>query len=490
MIGLILFCLLSCLCVLWAWTVYVKGKHKLPPLYPGALPIIGHIYMLFGDGTSLWSTVKAIAVETMKQGGVTTVILGSSIYYFITDPDDALTAANSCLQKHFAYKFAKPWLGEGLITSSGEVWKRHRKLLTPAFSLPVMLNFLDIFNSQSRKLVKNLKVEISKGPFDHTVYLRNIALETFCLTAFGISGFEDKEFIKTYMHAVDKILTIVTQRFQNFWLQSDLIFRLSGLKKEHDELIKIVNDMSNKVIQKKKAERTNDVNAYAVKASGVRYKPFLDLLLELSEENALTDKEIREEVDTAIVTGFDTSSSLLSYIMILLGTHPEVQDKIYDEISEVFQTDRDVDKDDLNKLVYTEAVIKESLRIFTTGPVTLRYVDKEVKLKNYTMRADTQCVVLLFGVHREAAWGKDVDKFRPERWLEKDMPANPNAFVGFSLGKRSCLGKTYAMISMKTTLAHFIRRYKVKADDSNLKLRFDFLLKPVSGHEITLEERV
>lgn len=57
------------------------------------------------------------------------------------------------------------------------------------------------------------------------------------------------------------------------------------------------------------------------------------------------------------------------------------------------------------------------------------------------MRADTQCVVLLFGVHREAAWGKDVDKFRPERWLEKDMPANPNAFVGFSLGKRSCLGK-------------------------------------------------
>lgn len=67
------------------------------------------------------------------------------------------------------------------------------------------------------------------------------------VTAFGISGFEDKEFIKTYMHAVDKILTIVTQRFQNFWLQSDLIFKLSGLKKEHDELIKIVNDMSNKV---------------------------------------------------------------------------------------------------------------------------------------------------------------------------------------------------------------------------------------------------
>ena len=64
---------------------------------------------------------------------------------------------------------------------------------------------------------------------------------------------------------------------------------------------------------------------------GTKYKPFLDLLLELSEDNALTDKEIREEVDTAIVTGFDTSSSLLSYIMILLGTHPQVQEKIYQE---------------------------------------------------------------------------------------------------------------------------------------------------------------
>ncbi|XP_075986811.1 cytochrome P450 4c3-like [Anticarsia gemmatalis] len=487
MLGAILFSILISVYAYWSWKVYSKG-HKLPPVHPGLLPVIGHLHLLVGDGLSLWRTVKTIAAEALKRGGVTCLFLGTELYYFITDPEDALTAANACLQKHFTYDYAKPWLGNGLITASGETWKRHRKLLTPAFSLPVMYGFLDIFNSQSRRFVQNLKQEVGKQ-FDHTVYLRNIALETFCLTAFGITGFEDKNFIQKYMHATDQILSIVTSRFQNFWLQSDLIFKLCGLQKKHDDLVKIVNDMSDKVIQRKKAALNNNEREFVTKASGIRYKPFLDLLLELSEENALTDKEIQEEVDTAIVTGFDTTSSLLGYIMILLGTHPRVQEKIYQEISELFPIDRDVEKEDFQKLVYTEAVIKESLRVFTTGPVTLRYVDKDVKLKNYTMRAGSQCVVLLYGAHRDGVWGKDAEDFRPERWLDSGMSANPGAFVGFSLGKRSCLGKTYAMLSMKTTLVHFLRRYKISADDSNLQLRFDFLLKPVSGHEISLEER-
>ena len=62
-------------------------------------------------------------------------------------------------------------------------------------------------------------------------------------------------------------------------------------------------------------------------------------------------------------------------------------------------------------------------------------------LENYTMRAGSQCVIMLFGTHRQPVWGKDAERFRPERWLEPDMPANPSAFVGFSLGKRSCLGE-------------------------------------------------
>lgn len=67
------------------------------------------------------------------------------------------------------------------------------------------------------------------------------------MTAFGITGFEDTNFIQKYMHAVDEILSIVTQRFQKFWLQSDTIFKLCGLQKRHDELAKVLNDMSDKV---------------------------------------------------------------------------------------------------------------------------------------------------------------------------------------------------------------------------------------------------
>ncbi|KAF9819294.1 hypothetical protein SFRURICE_000285 [Spodoptera frugiperda] len=162
--------------------------------------------------------------------------------------------------------------------------------------------------------------------------------------------------------------------------------------------------------------------------------------MELKNDDTLTDKEIKEEVDTAIVAGFDTTSNCLTCLLVLLGTYPEVQEKMYKEIIQVLGPDRDIEKDDIKHLVYTEAVIKEALRVFPIGPALLRYVDRDVKLKNYTMRADSQVVILARGAHRSPIFGDDVEAFRPERWLDPSVTAmGNNAFYGFSLGKRSCI---------------------------------------------------
>ncbi|KAH9635768.1 hypothetical protein HF086_011301 [Spodoptera exigua] len=431
-----------CLCAIWAWLVFVvDGKHKLPPIYPGHLPIIGHLHLLIGDGVYLWNFAKVVAMKAMERGGVLVLIMGYRIYYAITDPEDALTAANACLQKHFTYDYAKPWLGEGLITSS--------------------------------------------------------------VTAFGFStGFEDKQFIQKYMRAVDEILNIVTRRFQKFWLQSQLIFKLCGYQKRQDELVKIVNDMSDKtfidiVFSIHSFDRRLNAIAWGRNFS-VWVVVTIVLATNLAKFNMVLDLgKMSKSYQLAPLLFLQSFWSILLKRWLEAGARGDTDEEggetqrfcIHLRINQVFPTDRDVDKDDLQKLVYTEAVIKESLRVFTTGPVTLRYVDKDVKLKNYTMRAGSQCIILLFGAHRDPVWGKDVAEFRPERWLDPDTPVNPGAFIGFSLGKRSCLGRTYAMISMKTTLVHFLRTYKVSADDSNLKLKVDFLLKPVSGHEITIEQR-
>uniref|UniRef100_A0A2A4JN81 Cytochrome P450 n=1 Tax=Heliothis virescens TaxID=7102 RepID=A0A2A4JN81_HELVI len=102
------------------------------------------------------------------------------------------------------------------------------------------------------------------------------------------------------------------------------------------------------------------------------------------------------------------------------------------------------------------------------------------------MNAGSYCVIFPLMPYIAA---KDKEhQFRPERWLNDDFNSNQD-FAGFGLGKRGCIGKTYAVIAMKVMLAHFIRRYRVRADMSELKLSAEFVLKPVSGHEISIELR-
>ncbi|XP_050554135.1 cytochrome P450 4C1-like [Spodoptera frugiperda] len=495
MLALIL-CAVSCF--LYAWYQWESNyrrlkSYKLPPMYPGVLPIIGHAHLLIGNTTRLWTMVQRMAKEALANGGVISGFIGKDLYYIIADPEDSVTAANACLHKHFAYDFGKPWMGEGLVLASGPTWKRHRKLLNPAFSLQVLHSFLGVFNIQARRQVKHFEAEVGHGKFDHLASLKHIALETVCLTAFGITADEDKDFNKLYMAAVDQILNIIAMRFSNFWLQSDLIYSFTELRKKQDEVVKVLNAMSTAVIKRKK-EQMQSLPREEWEAqrqrTGIKCKALMDLLLELAEENTLTDKEIREEVDTAIVASYDTTSCLLAYIMMMLGTYPEAQEKMYQELEEIFEgTDRDVTKDDLPRMVYTDAVIKETLRLIPTGPVGLRYVDKDVQLKNFTMRAGSQCALLIYGIHYHESWGPDVREFKPERWLDPNNAPNPNMFAGFSIGKRACMGRTFATLSMKTTLSHVLRRFKIKADINDLKLKIDFLLKPVSGSLVSLERR-
>ncbi|KAJ8715376.1 hypothetical protein PYW07_009858 [Mythimna separata] len=485
--------LVCVLCLVLVWIKYGRDKSNipLPPAVPGKLPIIGHTHKLFQYMADLQELLKYVTDDCEKKGGVTHFYFGSELYYLLLDPQDALTAANACLTKHYAYDLGKDWMGDGLIISSGDIWKRHRKLLTPAFTLPVIYGFLDVFNSQSKNLVSSMEPHVGKGLFDHFSYMKHNALETLCVGTFGINAIDDKEFTDKYMASVNEMINIGITRVIKFWLQNDFIYSLSGLKKKEEEVIETLHAMANTVLQNKKTAMKNEAldGNTEFETTGTKYKAFLDLLLELSKNGVLTDKEIREEMDTIIAAGYETTSNQLTYTLLLLGAHPEVQEKLYRELLEVLGPDRDVEKDDVTKLVYTNAVLMESLRMFPSVPVILRYVDKDVRLKNYTMRAGSNCVIFPLASYHDQSWGAQTDQFRPERWLDGDF-RNNKEFAAFGLGKRACIGRTYAMVSMKVTLAHFLRQYRVKADISKLKIKYEFVLRPESGHEISIERRI
>lgn len=483
------------LTVIFVLISYIYLRHRnvrrryqnLPPVYPGAWPILGHSQLLinYGDVSYLWNSLKKRSEIITKNGGIMTAYVGESLYFLVTDPNDCATIANQCPDKSNIYDYFKPWLGDGLFSASGEVWKRHRKFLNPAFNQQVLNSFIDIFNVQSRGLVDDLENEVGKSSFNHMKFLIKTTLETVYQTVIAIKPENDNiENKNAYFDEMAEMFNIVITRIQQFWFRSEFIYSWSSLKNRQDISVKHMTDTVNEIMNvKKAAEKTKEPKTED------KYKAYMDLLLEYSADGSLSYEEVRDEVNTILVTAYETSTLSLAYTLMLLGSHSAVQDKVYSELKEVFGNSfRDVDKEDLLKLVYLDAVIKESLRIYPTAPVILRRITKDIKLDNYTLPEGSGCVFLSYGLHHHPVWGADADQFRPERWLEPSCPPR-NAYAAFGLGKRNCIGKTYSMMFMKIVLAHMLRRYTITADVTKLKLKLEAILKPHSGCLISIDKR-
>ncbi|XP_052744944.1 cytochrome P450 4V2 [Bicyclus anynana] len=481
--------LVALCCTAW-WVITNKD---VPPAYPGYLPLIGHAHLLIGDSINLWNLVKMISYKSLKAEGAVSLWIGPRRLYFVADPNDFLKVANTCFEKDEVYEYAKPWMGNGLVTSDALLWKAHRKMLNPAFNPAVLDGFMEMFNSQARRLVTSLEVEAGRGPFDHWAYSRRNALETICFGALGMDFRDKKELFGEYASATEELFNIFSKRFQTIWLHSDFMYNRSKLKKRQDELLPIVHNMSNGILKKKKADILNCDNVRGKeKGKETIFKPFLDLILELSKERGtFNDEEIREHIDNIIMAGYDASAIVVTYALVLVGSYPHIQEKVCEELHKVFgDEDRDVTKQDLSKLVYIDAVFKETMRFYPVVPVVARHLDKDIILRNCTLSKGKTCILSVYGVHRHPVWGLDAEEFKPERWLDPaTLPDVPNAFAGFSMGRRNCIGQTYASMSIRIILSHIFRNYKVFGDHTKMVARFDVLLKPVSGYHVQIEKK-
>ncbi|GBP32544.1 Cytochrome P450 4C1 [Eumeta japonica] len=429
----------------------------------------------------------------------------------ITDPEDVKIVLSTCLEKHYVYKFACPYVGQGLVTASVPTWKLHHKMLLPSFNQNVLNGFVDVFNRQSSVMVEAMAKELGKEQFDAYSYIGAGTLEIICQTAMGIQMNQQNIASPPYLEAVHKIMNVLTQRFTKIWLHPQFMYNLLGYKKVEDDALRVLHHVSDTVVQKKRSEllakEKNDEKAPEIKTERP-FRAFLDLMLELAiNEGIFTDQEIKEEVNTIIAAGQETTSYTVLYTLLLLVAHQEQQQKVYNEIRRIFgNSDRDVSKEDMAALVYLEATLNEAMRLYPLATLVLELSvgslsrvysgqSREAEpfrraLEHYTLPAGSGCGVLAWGLHRHERWGSDYDSFRPERWLDKTtLPSDPAAFVAFGHGRRGCVGKNYALMSMKTMMVHVLRKYRVFSDITDLKMKFDILLKPISGHLLKIERR-
>ncbi|XP_026729388.1 cytochrome P450 4C1-like [Trichoplusia ni] len=470
----------------WSW---VRPRSPSPPTYPGSLPLIGNVHQMIGDAVHWLTFEKKLFHFCLKNGGIVKLLFGPHQAFVMTEPDECLTIANTCMDKPYFYSFAKDCYGRGLVTANESTWKPHRKLLNPAFNLQVLNTFIAEFNVQAKDLVSLLEPKVGKEPFDVQPYLVNMSLKTVCRTSLGFREKDQRMIDTDYAHATEALFLVFGERIPKLWLHLPQLYNLSSLKKKEDNF----GDVFFQVIKNRRSElKLKNNNEKSIDTKSDKFKPLLDQMLELAEnQDAFSDEEIREHLDTIVAAAYDTTATSVTYTLVLIGSDAQLQERIWKELKSVLgDEDRDVTKNDLPKLVYLEAVLKESLRLYPPVPFVARDVTSDIQIRNYKIPAGSSCFLALYGINRHPMWGADAEEFRPERWLDPDsLPINPNAFASFSIGKRVCLGRSYGMMAMKTTLAHILRRYRVFGDINKVVSRSDILMKPVTGQHIKLELR-
>jgi cytochrome P450 len=225
--------------------------------------------------------------------------------------------------------------------------------------------------------------------------------------------------------------------------------------------------------------------------------PYYDIFIDqiLKNKGMFTDKQIWEHILTILAAGYETSATCLSHCMLFMAIFQDVQQKMVDEINEIFSGD-DVETtvENLGKLQYMERVIKETLRLAPVGPVIFREARKDFEIEpGLVIPKGVVFILHIYCLHRQRRiWGERADEFDPDNFLpERVAQRHPASFIPFSFGKRNCIGARYAMLSMKTILLRLLQRYKFTTELKYEELRFKstLTLQLIGKHSVNVTER-
>lgn len=177
--------------------------------------------------------------------------IGPRLIIFLFDPRDVelILSSHVYIDKSKEYSFFKPWLGNGLLISTGQKWRSHRKLIAPTFHLNVLKSFIELFNENSRHTVEKMKKEI--GNFDCHDYMSEATVEILMETAMGVSKKTQDRSGYEYALAVMKMCDILHIRHTKAWLRPDLIFNFTKHGKNQIELLDIIHGLTRKVYYKR-----------------------------------------------------------------------------------------------------------------------------------------------------------------------------------------------------------------------------------------------
>ncbi len=334
--------------------------------------------------------------------------------------------------KGFGIDRVKILLGEGIMTSEGDFWLRQRRMIQPAFHRTILSRFLPMVYEKNLELRERWRAVATAGA---TVNVdEDMSVMTLALVLDSIFS-EDLPRIVAE-HGSNPFLLVTEESARN--LQFAARFRALG---------GIIQDT---VEQRRREDR----------------RPFdlLSMLLDARDRTtgeAMTDRQLLDEIMTLIIAGHETTASALTWTWYLLSQHPAAAARMQQEIRG-FPEDMPMTVDSLQPLVYTRQVIEESLRLYPPGWLLTRKAVAADEIGGYAIDAGSHVFVSPYMVHRNPVFWPDPERFDPERFAPgADEGRHMCAYIPFGAGPRRCIGEQLALLEMQIHFFVMAREFEL-----------------------------
>ncbi|MFN8354346.1 MAG: cytochrome P450 [Spirosomataceae bacterium] len=376
--------------------------------------------------------------------------------HVIFQPDDikhVLQENNRNYRKSRAYRVLEIFLGQGLLTSEGDFWRRQRRLAQPAFHKQRLALMVNTMNQETVKMLERWE---RGNRHDDLDMLEEMMQVTLLIVSKALFGADVKHLIGNISDALVNVNEFGNNRLKSL-IQFPLSFPLPSHIKFRESVEKIENIIYTIIEERRKALLENP---------DAQFDDLLQMLMTAEDEETgerMNDKQLRDEITTLFMAGHETTANAMSWACYLLAKYPDVAQKIRNESLSVLGENGLPTMDDLKDLRYTMQVVQETMRLYPPAYVFSRMAYQPDRFGEYEVPVNATVLMSPYLLHRHPDYWEHPTEFNPDNFLpERIKERHSYAYLPFGGGPRLCIGNNFALMEMQIMLALMVRMFDFK----------------------------
>lgn len=451
-----------------------RAKRKLPapPGPPG--------YLLFKLPALQKTPIEYLGALHRKYGDLVRLpIMPGLTLYSAIHPDHAehilSTHPNRYGKPDFFLKPMGLVQGQGLFTSEGDLWQKHRRLMQPAFQQKKLVYIHTVMLECVQSLIQEWEEKPEGTVIDIAAEMTRLTLQIVSLALFSVDISQESDALgKAFRTALAYVYFRLTSPLAApVWLPTPRNFKFRQAKQT---LNRIVLD----IIQSRRHDRTE-------------HHDLLSMLLTAQDaetQTGMSDRQLQDEVITLINAGHETTATALAWTWYVLGTHPHILTRIENEINTELGTEAP-SFETLPRLDYTGRVFDESLRLYPPGiGLAPRMALERDELQGFAIPKGAIININSYLTSRHRQYWDDAEQFDPDRFLADQSTRHKYAYLPFGAGPHVCIGKNFALMEAKTILAAIIQKFRISlVPNQPIEIDPRFTLRPRYGIKVTIHKK-